>query len=93
MCYHGAPKFGHPEISVVRMLWFLSVPLCAPGIRALSLGPEVSGFYCSVFPTGCNAAHICVLYHIGRVLNRFSKDVGFMDDLLPYIFCEFALVI
>ena len=28
----------------------------------------------------------------GRILNRFSKDVGFLDDLLPYIFCEFILV-
>ena len=29
---------------------------------------------------------------IGRVLNRFSKDVGFLDDLLPYQFCEYMLV-
>jgi len=28
----------------------------------------------------------------GRILNRFSKDVGFLDDLLPYLFCEFILV-
>lgn len=28
----------------------------------------------------------------GRVLNRFAKDVGFLDDLLPYQFCEFFLV-
>ncbi len=28
----------------------------------------------------------------GRILNRFSKDVGFLDDLLPYFFCEFVLV-
>ena len=31
-------------------------------------------------------------YTLGRILNRFSKDVGFLDDLLPYIFCEFILV-
>ena len=29
---------------------------------------------------------------IGRVLNRFSKDIGFLDDLLPYVFCEYLLV-
>ena len=28
----------------------------------------------------------------GRVLNRFSKDIGFMDDLLPYVFCEYLIV-
>ena len=28
----------------------------------------------------------------GRVLNRFAKDVGFLDDLLPYIFLEYLTV-
>lgn len=32
------------------------------------------------------------LYNAGRILNRFSKDVGFLDDLLPFNFCEFLLV-
>ena len=32
------------------------------------------------------------MYTIGRVLNRFSKDVGFIDDVLPYIFCEYLVV-
>ena len=31
-------------------------------------------------------------FHTGRILNRFSKDIGFLDDLLPYIFCEYLLV-
>ena len=34
---------------------------------------------------------VCVLI-IGRILNRFSKDVGFLDDVLPYFFCEFIIV-
>ena len=29
---------------------------------------------------------------VGRVLNRFAKDVGFLDDLLPFQFCEYFLV-
>jgi len=29
---------------------------------------------------------------LGRVLNRFSKDIGFMDDLLPYNFLELMSV-
>ena len=28
----------------------------------------------------------------GRVLNRFSKDVGFLDDQLPFYFCEHLMV-
>ena len=28
----------------------------------------------------------------GRVLNRFSRDVGFLDDLLPYRFGEYLQV-
>ena len=30
--------------------------------------------------------------HVGRVLNRFSKDVGFIDALLPYQSAEFCIV-
>ena len=26
---------------------------------------------------------------VGRILNRFSKDVGFLDDLLPIVLLEF----
>lgn len=29
---------------------------------------------------------------LGRVLNRFSKDIGFMDDLLPLQFVELFTV-
>ena len=42
---------------------------------------------------------MCVFYNdilavptflcVGRVLNRFSKDIGFLDDLLPQVFFEF----
>ena len=31
-------------------------------------------------------------FNLGRVLNRFSKDIGFLDDLLPYISCEYLFV-
>ena len=33
-----------------------------------------------------------LIFCVGRVLNRFSKDVGFLDDLLPYVYCEYLLV-
>ena len=29
---------------------------------------------------------------IGRILNRFSKDIGFMDDVLPFQFMELFTV-
>ena len=30
--------------------------------------------------------------NIGRVLNRFSKDIGFMDALLPFKLLDFISV-
>ena len=36
----------------------------------------------------CSPAVSEMLLSLGRVLNRFSKDIGFMDDLLPYHFNE-----
>ncbi|KAK3698830.1 hypothetical protein QZH41_016034 [Actinostola sp. cb2023] len=27
---------------------------------------------------------------IGRILNRFSKDMGFIDDMMPFIVCDFT---
>jgi hypothetical protein len=33
-----------------------------------------------------------LLNFLGRVLNRFSKDVGFLDDLLPQSFLEYLIV-
>ncbi|PFX19388.1 Multidrug resistance-associated protein 4 [Stylophora pistillata] len=26
---------------------------------------------------------------IGRILNRFSKDMGFVDDMMPFTYCDF----
>lgn len=52
-------------------------------------------------PAGVNSIKGCIAQYsltvlftfiVGRVLNRFSKDVSFLDDLLPYIFCEYLLV-
>ena len=37
--------------------------------------------------------HSCLtLSSAGQVLNRFAKDVGFLDDLLPLTFCDFLVV-
>ena len=30
--------------------------------------------------------------HTGRVLNRFSKDIGFLDDELPFYFILYLIV-
>ncbi|XP_031554599.1 multidrug resistance-associated protein 4-like isoform X2 [Actinia tenebrosa] len=27
---------------------------------------------------------------IGRILNRFSKDMGFIDDMMPFVVCDFS---
>ena len=36
---------------------------------------------------------MCTFYaNIGRVLNRFSKDIGFMDALLPNKLLDFISV-
>ncbi len=41
----------------------------------------------------CLAGHLLDLFVVkGRVLNRFSKDVGFLDDLLPQQFYEYLIV-
>ena len=30
--------------------------------------------------------------HTGRVLNRFSKDIGFLDDEIPFYFSLYSIV-
>ena len=43
-------------------------------------------------PQNCSPLSDLVLYCLGRVLNRFSKDIGFLDDLLPLFFLQFFVV-
>ena len=33
-----------------------------------------------------------IVFHVGRVLNRFSKDIGFIDAILPYQSVDFLTV-
>ena len=64
------------------------------------IGEQVSVFLClcSLPVHSLICSSICLLSNsfsvptAGRVLNRFSKDVGFLDDLLPFTFCEYLLV-
>ena len=36
---------------------------------------------------------ICLTFVVaGRILNRFAKDIGFMDELLPTTFTDFNQV-
>ena len=76
---------------------FLSVRLSVVCLQHLSV-------VCSLYlPTSSSlpVSHLSVITDppllslsltTGRVLNRFSKDIGFLDDLLPYVFCEYLLV-
>ena len=32
------------------------------------------------------------LFSTGRILNRFSKDIGFVDDMMPFTCCDFLQV-
>lgn len=50
--------------------------------------------YCTVTFVQSQSQLCCdtCMRNTGRVLNRFSKDVGYLDDLLPYTFCEYLLV-
>ena len=34
----------------------------------------------------------CICIHVGRILNRFSKDIGFLDDILPMTFYDYLTV-
>ena len=36
-----------------------------------------------------DATFPCSHIYVGRVLNRFSKDLGFMDDILPFFFFDY----
>ena len=50
----------------------------------------------AVYVYTCDISHNYLCAHlfvdIGRVLNRFSKDIGFMDAVLPNQFVEFITV-
>ena len=46
-------------------------------------------FTCRV-NNGATSVYACLF--IGRVLNRFSKDIGFMDALLPNKLLDFITV-
>ena len=45
-----------------------------------------------VVGTGFAVSNIPSLPTAGRVLNRFSRDVGFLDDQLPFRFGEYLQV-
>lgn len=37
-------------------------------------------YYCLFF--------IFIFFVLGRILNRFSKDIGMIDDMMPMILCD-----
>ena len=46
---------------------------------------------CCIMPLYKSFLIYC-LYYTGRIINRFSKDIGFLDDLLPHTFLEYVFV-
>lgn len=40
----------------------------------------------------CNLFSFVVFISLGRILNRFSKDIGYLDSLLPWTFVDFIQV-
>ena len=45
-----------------------------------ALDPLVFYFYLYFF--------IYLFFFLGRILNRFSKDIGMIDDMMPMILCD-----
>ena len=72
----------HPEFCTTVCLDRYSVPLYV----SLTLTPSVSYQL-----TAACSVMVC-WYSAGRVLNRFSKDIGFLDDLLPFSFVQYIVV-
>ena len=82
-----------PTPSVRTLTWvrcFLCVSLCTHSCFTLdtNLRCRLVCQWC-IF-TGCFL--IPTYVRIGRVLNRFSKDLGFMDDILPFYFFNYLAV-
>ena len=69
--------FHQTKISMTGLFVGLSVCLCLSG---------------NLFSISLSVIHCLTVSTAGRVLNRFSKDVGFLDDLLPYTFMEYLVV-
>ena len=35
---------------------------------------------------------LLIFAHLGRILNRFSKDIGLVDDMFSFVFFDFTQV-
>uniref|UniRef100_A0A158Q5Q4 Multidrug resistance-associated protein lethal(2)03659 n=1 Tax=Dracunculus medinensis TaxID=318479 RepID=A0A158Q5Q4_DRAME len=66
-------------VSVLKCIWFRSSQAVASNVLHDSMFKSVMKAKISFFDEN----------PIGRILNRFSKDVGMMDDQLSFVFFEF----
>ena len=46
----------------------------------------------SVYTEVVLLTRLLLSYYEGRILNRFSKDMGFVDDMMPFTYCDFLQV-
>ena len=84
-CMHGLHLF---QLSPLHA-WSALVPTISTACMVCTCSNYLHSIYICMHGL-FNLHGICLC--AGRVLNRFSKDVGFLDDLLPYIYTEFVLV-
>ena len=66
-------------------LYFSLIPIPVVGV--------VTAWHCRTLLCSVTVKNVYLFSTIsGRILNRFSKDIGFLDDLLPHVFLEFVYV-
>ncbi len=57
-----------------------------------SLTPKTSSWDLLVKMSSCFSDRLCFFCFVGRILNRFSKDISQMDSILPITFVDFYQV-
>lgn len=78
-------RYGHPscfDFFVFSCVWFRWVQTLASSVLHRRMFEAIVNSAVSFFDNN----------PIGRILNRFSKDVGTMDDQLAFVFFEFIMV-
>lgn len=61
-------------------------------IAKLSFSTKIRLVWHFIYLIFRNDANVCVIWFAGRIINRFSKDIGTMDDSLAFVFFDFLTV-